>query len=184
MAGYLDGARFQSPGGTVMPRFRWIATAGICVFAAACGAEAVTAPDTAPALITSLPRELSAAERRLIEADNWFALKIFRDLSATTRDTLPNLFTSPLSIAMALGMTYNGAAGTTEAAMRDVLELDGFTLDDVNRSYRDLIALLRGLDPRVRMLLANSIWARQGIAFAPAFLETNRTDFDARPETL
>lgn len=75
-----------------------------------------TAP--APARITALPRALTSGEQRLIDADNRLAIKLLKQLSDETRDTLPNLFISPLSIAMALGMTYNGAAGTTEEAMR------------------------------------------------------------------
>jgi serine protease inhibitor len=85
---------------------------------------------------------------------------------------------------MALGMTYNGAAGTTEAAMRETLELQGFTLEEVNQSYRDLIALLRGLDPHVRLHLANSIWYRRDIAFEPTFLATNRVYYDASVQAL
>ena len=54
--------------------------------------------------ITELPRELTSAELRLIEVDNSFALKLFREIDA--RDPDVNLFISPLSVAMALGMTY------------------------------------------------------------------------------
>ena len=60
-------------------------------------------------------------------------------------------------------MTYNGAAGTTEAAMRTTLELDSMSTPEVNESYRSLIELLRGLDPHVQFLIANSIWYRLGV---------------------
>jgi serpin B len=139
---------------------------------------------SAPAPITALPRALSAAEQGLIEADNRFAFKLLGALTAQTRDTLPNLFVSPLSVAMALAMTYNGAAGSTEDAMRAVLELEGISVNDVNAGYRDLIALLRGLDPQVRFLIANSIWYRQGFTVLDPFLDANRTYYDARVEAL
>lgn len=141
-------------------------------------------PTAAPARITALPRALTGAEQRLIEADNRFALKLLRQVTADTRDTLPNLFVSPLSVAMALGMTYNGAAGTTEEAMRATLELEGMSLGEVNEAYRSLIALLRGLDPRVRFVIANSLWYRQGYAVKPEFLDANRTFYDARVSAL
>ncbi len=138
----------------------------------------------APTPITTLPRELSATDEQLIAASNCFGLSLFREVEGTSRDTLPNLFLSPLSVTMALGMLCTGAAGETEAAMRRTLKLEGLALEEVNRSYRGLIQMLRGLDPGVHFSLGNSIWCRQGINFTPSFLEASRTDFDAQVETL
>jgi len=112
--------------------------------------------------ITALPRALTPQEQRLIDADNRFAIKLLKQSTADTRDTLPNLFVSPLSVAMALAMTYNGAATTTEEAMRATLELDGMTVTEVNEANQSLIALLRGLDPHVQFQIANSIWYKLG----------------------
>lgn len=148
--------------------------------------EPPSAPSSpAPAPITQLPRELSAAERSLIQADNRFTFKIFRELAARQSPD-SNLFVSPLSMAMALGMTYNGAAGATAEGMARALELEGLTLDEVNRSYRDLIALLRGLDPGVTFEIANSIWYDEAYAtlFRTSFIETNQTYFDASVRAL
>src|SRR5260370_4956419 len=93
----------------------------------------------APPRITALPGALTSQEQQLIQADNRFAIGLLKQVTADTRDTLPNLFISPLSVAMALAMTYNGAAGTTEAAMRSTLELDSLSVADVNVVYRGLI---------------------------------------------
>jgi len=138
----------------------------------------------APTRIPTLPRALSAADERLIAASNRFGLRLFREVEDTTRDTLPNLFLSPLSVTMALGMLYTGAAGETEAAMGRTLEFEGLTPEEVNRAYRGLIQMLRGLDPGVHFSLGNSIWCRQGISFTPSFLEASHTYFDARVEAL
>ncbi len=134
--------------------------------------------------IATLPRELSAAEGQLIAANNRFGLSLFREVERATRDTLPNLFMSPLSVSMALGLLYAGAAGDTAAAMGRTLEVDGLTPEEVSRSYRGLAQMLRGLDRGVRFSLGNSIWCRQGIAFTTTFLEASRTYFDARVEAL
>jgi serine protease inhibitor len=150
----------------------------------ACGDPASPHPAGPPPKITALPRALTSQEQRLIEADNRFAIKVLKQLTAATRDTLENLFVSPLSVAMALGMTYNGAAGTTEEAMRATLELEGMTVAEVNEAYRSLIKLLRDLDPRVRFQIANSIWYRLGLTFEQPFIDANRTYFDARVEAL
>src|SRR5436853_325931 len=94
------------------------------------GARCREAPITAPRPITSLPRALDAGESSLIGADNRFAFKLFGEIA---RQASPdsNLFISPLSAAMALGMAYDGAAGSTQAEMQRALELTGRALDYV-----------------------------------------------------
>src|SRR6266481_519328 len=134
--------------------------------------------------ITALPRALTPQEQRLIDADNRFAIKLLKQASADTRDTLPNLFVSPLSVAMALAMTYNGAAGTTEDAMQSTLELDSMSVAQVNESYRSLISLLRQLDPHVRLQIANSIWYKQGYTVLQPFLDANHDYYDAPVSAL
>jgi serpin B len=104
--------------------------------ALACGKNPI---EPAPTRITALPRTLTTSEQRLIDADNRLAIKLLKQVTTETSDTLPNLFISPLSIAMALGMTYNGAAGTTADAMRTTLELDSMTLAEVNEANRNLV---------------------------------------------
>jgi len=132
-------------------------------------------PGTEP--ITELPRSLTATETELVAADNRFAFALLRAIAAA--DTSANLFLSPLSVGMALGMAYNGAAGATRDSMAATLGLDGLTLNAVNASYRSLIDLLRGLDRTVTFTIANSIWHRQEITLAPAFLDAVTTYFDA-----
>jgi serine protease inhibitor len=100
--------------------------------------------------------DLSEAEKVLIESDNEFGLKLFRQISAAQGDS--NVFISPLSVSMALGMTLNGADGTTQEAMAQTLELSELTQEEINQSYRHLIDLLTGLDPKVQFDIANSIW--------------------------
>src|SRR5258708_8219485 len=137
-----------------------------------------------PPRITALPRALTPAEQQLIQADNRFAIKLLKHASADTRDTLSNLFVSPLSVAMALAMTYNGAAGTTEDAMRATLELDSMSVAEVNESYRSLISLLRELDPHVQLQIATSIWYKQGYTVLQPFLDANHVYYDARVSAL
>ena len=63
-------------------------------------------------------RELTASEKLLVESDNKFGLKLFKEIVNEEKDK--NVFISPLSVSMALGMTYNGAAGTTQEAMQKI----------------------------------------------------------------
>lgn len=123
------------------------------------------------------PRELTGAEKRLVESDNKFGLKLFKEIVQEEKDK--NIFISPLSVSMALGMTYNGANGSTQEAMQKTLELSGLTIQEVNESYKSLIELLTGLDPKVKFLIANSIWYRQNWSFEEDFLNLCKTYFGA-----
>ncbi|MFC2131135.1 serpin family protein [Bacteroidota bacterium] len=123
------------------------------------------------------PRELTIAEKEIVSSDNNFGLKLFREVISEESDK--NVFISPLSVSMALGMTYNGSAGSTREAMQETLELAGLTEREINESYRSLIGLLRNLDEEVVFQIANSIWYRLGWTFEEEFLNINKYYFDA-----
>ena len=125
---------------------------------------------------------LSVEEVKLITASNEFGFDLLKNINAG--EIGKDLFISPLSVSMALGMTYNGADGETKDAMRNTLHLGDMTDDEINRSYESLISLLLSLDPEVAMVLANSIWYRDEIDFEQAFLDIAREYFDAEVRGL
>jgi serine protease inhibitor len=127
-------------------------------------------------------RELTSSETELIEADNSFGLKLFKEINAEMSDS--NVFISPLSISMALGMTYNGSAGSTEEAMRITLELGNLSRGEINESYKSLIELLMNIDSDVEFNIANSIWYKYDRPFKQDFFERCRDYFDARVSGL
>jgi serine protease inhibitor len=129
-----------------------------------------------------IARELTKVESQLVTSGNSFGIGLFKAVSGDQPDS--NVFISPLSVAMALGMTYNGADGATKDAMENTLELAGLSLEEVNSSYQSLITLLTKLDSRVKFQIANSIWYRLGLEVEQDFLDVNRTYFDAEAEAL
>jgi serine protease inhibitor len=136
-----------------------------------------------PERISELPRTLTTTEQELITASNDFAFHLLRETLAR-EDEHPNVFLSPLSASMALGMTLNGADGDTFEAMRATLGFAGMSQEGINQAYRDLLDLLLGLDPGVEMLIANSAWAREGWPFLPSFFGAIQEWFDAQAEEL
>ena len=115
-------------------------------------------------------------------ANTRFGFKLLQDLRE--REPGANIFISPLSISIALTMTYNGAAGETEHAMAEVLEIGGLDRDTVNHSNAALRNSLEDPDPKVEISIANSIWSRQGVEFNADFLERNRVFFGAEVASL
>ena len=160
-------------------RFRFIAGALLLFVAAGCG-ESVTNPSDDAEEITQLPRALSTAEVEVIAANNRFAFGLLAQAN------LPdgNLFLSPLSASMALGMTMNGAAGETWSQMRDALGFGSLAEEEINASYESLLGLLVGLDPAVETAIGNSVWTRQGFPVHSDFLDAVRETFDAEVEEL
>ena len=127
-------------------------------------------------------RELTATERVVVDGANDFTFDILQKLAEGTPDE--SFFASPLSISMAFGMALNGADGDTYIQMRDFFGHDALTNEEINEAFRDLIGLLAGLDPQVRMEIANSVWYREGFAVLEEFLQTNAEYFDAEVAEL
>ena len=148
----------------------------------ACGDPTAPALDGAPTVIEELPRALSGTERAVIDASNAFSMDLLREVD--TRDTAANVFLSGLSASMALGMTMNGAAGATWDAMRTTLRFDDLSEEEIDASYRDLIALLLTLDPQVMIGIANATFADDAFAVRQDFLDRLREFFDAEAGTL
>jgi serine protease inhibitor len=130
----------------------------------------------------SIWRELTEIERQLIEADNRFGIDLFKRIVVSEPDT--NIFISPLSVSMALGMAYNGADGQTATQMQNTLGLQELTVDEINQAYKDLIALFVGLDEQVAFKIANSVWYSDAYSPAGMFLQNLTTFFAAQVEAI
>ena len=115
-------------------------------------------------------------------ANTRFGFNLLADVGS--REPGTNIFISPLSISIALTMTYNGAVGETQHAMAEVLEIEELELDTVNRSNAALRESLESRGSEVQLSIANSIWGRQGVEFNPDFLNRNQEFFDAEIAAL
>jgi serine protease inhibitor len=154
----------------------------VAVMAATSGCDSLFGPKPDNSLMRGLPRALTVEERAVIQASNSFAFDILRE--TVRQQPADNVFLSPLSASLALGMTMNGARGTTQDGMRSVLGFGDMEVARVNEAYRALIDLLVRLDRGVDIRIANSIWARQGFPFHEDFYDTARRYFDAEVSTL
>lgn len=113
-----------------------------------------------------------------------FAFKLFSTIHQ--QQSQENIFISPASITNALAMTYNGAAGTTQEAMAESLEIQGMSLEEFNQANAAVKALLSDDHEAVEIRIANSLWLNQTASFLPSFLQQvtefyqaqlNRLDF-------
>ncbi|MBN8823983.1 MULTISPECIES: serpin family protein [unclassified Spirosoma] len=90
-----------------------------------------------------------------------------------------NVFISPLSLHIALGMILNGANGQTAQEIQKTLKLDTQTLADANKTYQNLMENLPGVDSKVTLGLANSVWYRNTFAVENSFQDLLKQSFQA-----
>jgi len=91
---------------------------------------------------------------------------------------------SPFRVSMALGMTRNVASGRTLGAMTNTLGFAGMNDTEINESYKYIIETFSGLDPKVKLQIANSIWYRNNFIVEQPFVITNQQYFDASVTSL
>jgi len=162
----------------------WIRIAASILVAAtltACGTDG-GGGEAAREPTTDLPRALAVHEAAVADASAGFGLELAARIAAL--DSRPNIVLSPLSASMALGMAMNGASGATFEEMRSALGFGGLTQEQINTAYRGLIDLLAGLDPDIRLEIANAVWANEDVPFHEAFLEAVTGAFGARAESV
>lgn len=164
----------------MMSFMRTVLVLFVAVFVFAQCESSVTGPDDP---IGELPRDLTASEKMLIEADQAFSYDIFQRTVAYDSEQ-DNLMISPLSISMALAMTLNGAEDQTYKDMKKALYLSGMEKEEINEAFQSLIELLINADPNVAMKIANSIWYRDGLPVKEDFKERVKEYFGAEVTAL
>jgi serine protease inhibitor len=129
------------------------------------------------------PVQLTEKQRQLVDGSNSFGFDFFRKV-AEVSGSEKNLMVSPLSVSMAFGMVRNGAAGSTLDSITHVLGMSGMTDAEINESFKYILETFGGLDPKVKLAIANSIWYRNTFMVEQPFIETNREYFNAEVNAL
>ena len=125
---------------------------------------------------------IDSVDNNVVTANTKFGFNLFNEIRKTEGDK--NIFISPLSVSIALAMTLNGAAGETEQAMTQVLQLQGLDSESINAGYGQLRQELQAPDPEGALIIANSLWANQDVRFKQDFLRRNTQFFNAEISTL
>ena len=108
----------------------------------------------------------------------------FRLLKALAKDPKRNTIISPLGVAMAFAMAYNGAAGATKNEMAKTLGLGSLDEADINRANHYLMQALADADPAVQPEIANAVWVQKDYPLNPDFRSVCESFYDARAANL
>jgi serpin B len=122
-----------------------------------------------PPVVCSAPQGASSAAQSLATADTAFALS-FYPLAAAVAGMGGNVVFSPYSVSAAMTMVDVGAAGRTESQIEGALHLDANGTAEAP-AYAALACETEGdgSSNGNQLLIANSLWAQQGLTFEPAF---------------
>jgi len=132
--------------------------------------------------ITPIPTDakpilLNVGMEKRINQDNEFAFDLLKKTIAGFDQA--NVFVSPLSVSIALGMAWNGANGQTKTEMETALKMSGMSVSDINEYYKLMQTTLPTIDPTTKLSIANSLWYRTGFPVKSDFLQINSDYFNA-----
>jgi serpin B len=112
---------------------------------------------------------------------NSFAIDIYKKF---TQENDQNVFFSPISLSMALGMTYAGTKGETKSQLSSVLN---FPLDD-KRFHKQMGAIQDELlfkgSKGVEISLANQLWADKSYKFRCSYIRYVKKSYNAPVQRL
>ncbi len=135
-----------------------------------------------PPMEEAKPMQLTSVQKTRVAQDNDFAFDLMKQTLVNTTDR--NVFISPLSVSIALGMTWNGAVNTTKEEMEKTLRISGMSVSEINEYYKLMQSTLPAIDPKTKLSIANSIWYRNTFNVKQDFLKTNTDYFDAKVSAL
>lgn len=134
-----------------------------------CENDGVNPPNEVTSVI--IPENIAAGT-------NNFAFNFLHKLQETQPVT-ENLFVSPLSLHMALGMLLNGAENETAQEILKTLKMEGVSVEELNKAYKTLLEGLPNADNKVSLGMANSVWYRNGFQVENDFQDVLKQSFQA-----
>ncbi|MBQ8409433.1 MAG: serpin family protein [Clostridia bacterium] len=129
----------------------------------------------------TIPVEYDPPASEFVSTQFAFALELFKE-SLNQQEGNDSLLISPLSVALALAMTANGAEGETLAELEELL---GLPISELNEEFQNYAESLTSRD-RAKLYIANSIWLKENeITLRKEFTDLTaqyyKADVHARP---
>lgn len=143
---------------------------------------------------TSAKEELVAMASANPSGSSDFAMKLFAQSTKynTGVESRNNILISPFSAYAALSMTLNGSAGKTRDQMAKVLGTNSEGIDALNKKLQSEFAALSANNDKVKLEIANAVYADSGTPFKSSFIDLCKQYYGAqvqnvdfrKPETL
>lgn len=111
-----------------------------------------------------------------------FSVKIYHKLRATKEDE--NIFFSPLSIALAVGMVELGARGSSLKEIRHALGYDKLKNGEEFSLLKDLSSMMTAQERHYVLSIANSLYLQNGFHISDKFIQLMKKYFKAEVENV
>ena len=122
---------------------------------------------------------LSAGDKeQFVDGNTRFGLELYQAVAGGQG----NVFLSPHSVSSALAMSYAGAGGDTERAMREVLHYD-LGAEQTHAGFNWLDREL-GSTEEMTLDVLNKLWARPDVEIEESWLDTLAQHYDAGVQVL
>ncbi len=125
---------------------------------------------------------ISQTPKNIPKAHNAFGFDLIKSIKKD--EVNKNIFISPSSIALAISMVYNGANGETKNVIQNTLHTQGIDINNLNQESLGLINILKNIDKKTQLSIANSVWARKGVNLNQNFIDTLKNYYNAESSTL
>lgn len=114
-----------------------------------------------------------------VEGNTAFALDLYGKLAQSDG----NLFFSPLSITMAVGMTYAGARQETAKQMAAAMHF-ALPPEKLHPAFHALMVNIFGRGAAYKLSMANRLWIAKDYRLRPEYLRLTEEDYGAEPKRL
>jgi len=112
----------------------------------------------------------------LVTATSQFALNLFKEQAAANSG---NIFMSPLSISIAMAMTYLGAQGETRSQMKTGMSFEDVKEEDLHQAISDVRNALNGPNDAYKLLTANKLFGEKTYHFETDYLAASEKFYGA-----
>lgn len=119
---------------------------------------------------------LTSEERVINSQQNEFSLDLLKQVSANEKSS-ENVFLSPLGVAFVCGMMTNGAEGNTLDQILATIGAEGYSVDDLNEYYKNILENLPYLDKTTDMKIADAIWVDDQCHAKKDFIGINKMHY-------
>ena len=118
---------------------------------------------------------------KLSTANAKFACALYRYQAGASTG---NMFMSPLSISVAMAMTYLGARNNTKSQMSEILHFGEVAEEELHQAFSEIRLALSRPDQPFKLHIANKIFGEQSYAFLADYVGTTDKHYGAKLEPV
>jgi len=115
---------------------------------------------------------------KLVTATSKFALSLYKEQAAAAGTG--NVFMSPISISIAMAMTYLGAQGETMSQMKVGMFFGDVKDTELHQAFSDVRKALNSSDDGYKLLLANRLFGEKSYSFEANYLSESEKLYGAQ----